>query len=64
MSCMILFRNKGLIQIGCPSIPLNSKYLDSKPALYSSTILTTNGTEFLRPALTYLSLESKIRFET
>ncbi|RNA15886.1 hypothetical protein BpHYR1_047514 [Brachionus plicatilis] len=39
-------------------------YLDSKPLLYSSTSLTVNGTEWLSPALTYLSLNSKSQFET
>ncbi|RNA17994.1 hypothetical protein BpHYR1_012097 [Brachionus plicatilis] len=39
-------------------------YLDSKPLLYSSTSLTVNETEWLSPALTYLSLNSKSRFET
>ncbi|RNA04553.1 hypothetical protein BpHYR1_029155 [Brachionus plicatilis] len=39
-------------------------YLDSKPLLYSSTSLTVNGTEWLSPVPTYLSLNSKSRFET
>ncbi|RNA40586.1 hypothetical protein BpHYR1_017109 [Brachionus plicatilis] len=39
-------------------------YLDSKSLLYSSTSLTVNGTEWLSPALSYLSLNSKNRFET
>ncbi|RNA39484.1 hypothetical protein BpHYR1_042350 [Brachionus plicatilis] len=41
-----------------------SLYLDSKPLLYSSTSLTVNETEWLSPVLTYLSLNSKSRFET
>ncbi|RNA35811.1 hypothetical protein BpHYR1_001901 [Brachionus plicatilis] len=39
-------------------------YFDSKPLLYSSTSLTVNGTEWLSPALTYLSINSKSQFET
>ena len=41
-----------------------SRYLDSKPALYSSTSLISNGTELLRSTLTYLSFDSKSRSET
>ncbi|RNA28222.1 hypothetical protein BpHYR1_022618 [Brachionus plicatilis] len=40
-----------------------SMYLDSKPLLYSSTSLTVNGID-ISHTLTYLSLYSKIRFET
>ncbi|RNA31587.1 hypothetical protein BpHYR1_010104 [Brachionus plicatilis] len=36
-----------------------SIYLDSKPALYSSTSLRTNGTELISPVLIYLSLNSQ-----
>ncbi|RNA07038.1 hypothetical protein BpHYR1_006314, partial [Brachionus plicatilis] len=41
-----------------------SIYLDSKPSLYSFTSLSTNGIERLSPVPTYLSLNSKSRFET
>ncbi|RNA27001.1 hypothetical protein BpHYR1_013072 [Brachionus plicatilis] len=37
-----------------------SIYLDSKPLLFSSTSLTVNGTEWLSPVLTYLSLFDNI----
>ncbi|RNA18500.1 hypothetical protein BpHYR1_017295 [Brachionus plicatilis] len=43
---------------------LDSIYLNWKPSLYSSTSLTTSGTEWLNPALAYLSLNSKSQLET
>ncbi|RNA25175.1 hypothetical protein BpHYR1_002427 [Brachionus plicatilis] len=41
-----------------------SMNLDSKPFMYSSTNLVTNGTEWLSSTPTYLSANSKSRLET